>query len=95
MKLYGFVDIPLRLILTKVDTLDLCGSGKVKGVFKSRHVDIKVKLAKEKFGLQDCQILPIANYVNGIERNITQDVLSLLTLENILVEAIAYIKNEV
>lgn len=91
----GDNNIPLRLILTKVDLLDLCGSGKVKGIFKSRHVDIKVKLAKGKFGLQDCQILPMVNYVDGFERNITQDVLSLLTLQNILEEALAYIKNEV
>lgn len=35
----------------KVDLFDLCGFGKVKGIFKSWYVDIKVKLVKGKFGL--------------------------------------------
>lgn len=88
-------DIPLRLILTKVDQLNLCGfDGDLKGIFRSRQVKLKVESAKKNFGIQDCQILPIANYVNGMEQNTTQDVLALLTIDNILQEAIAYIKNE-
>lgn len=51
-------------------------------------------MAIKNFGLQDCQILPIVNYGNGLEQNITQDVLALLTIDNILQEALSYIKNE-
>lgn len=89
------VDIPLRLILTKVDQLRLCGfPSDLSGIFKSRQMDLKVQLAIKNFSLQDCQVLPIANYAHGFEQNITQDVLALLTIDNILQEAISYIKNE-
>lgn len=37
-------------------------------------MDLKVKLAKKMFGVQDFQILPIANYVQGTTQNVTQDV---------------------
>lgn len=85
----------MRLILTKVDQLTLCGfDGELKGIFRSRQAKLKVELAKKNFGIQDCQVLPIANYVKGMEQNTTQDVLALLTIDNILQEAITYIKNE-
>lgn len=77
-----------------MDKLELCGSGDVDGIFWSRHADIKVKLAKKTFGLQDNQILPIANYVGGTRQQIPQDVLALLAMNNILEEARAYISNE-
>lgn len=89
------LDIPLRLILTKADQLNLCGyNGDLSGIFQSRQVKLKVEMAIKNFGLQDCQILPIVNYVNGMEQNITQDVLALLTIDSILQEALSYIKNE-
>lgn len=92
---FCFVDIPLRLILTKVDQLQLCRfPGNLSGIFESRQMDHKVQLAIKNFSLQDCQVLPIANYVQGFEQNITQDVLALLTIDTILQEAISYIKNE-
>lgn len=75
---YDIVYIPQRLILTKVDKLDLCGNGDVSGVFRSRHVQQKVQLVKEKFGLHDCQILPVANYIKKSGQNIQKDVLALL-----------------
>lgn len=90
-----FVDIPLRLILTKVDLLELCGNGDLSGIFRSKHVEQKVNIAKEEFDLQDCQILPIANYVTGTEKQLYQDILALLTMDNILEEALTYIKNEI
>lgn len=77
-----------------MDRLELCGSGEVSGIFWSRHADIKVKLAKKAFGLQDNQILPIANYVGGTRQQLPQGVLALLAMDNILEEALAYIKNE-
>lgn len=88
-------DIPLRLILTKVDLLQLCGYGNLSDIFRSKHVEEKVNKAKEEFDLQDCQILPIANYVNGTERQPDQDILALLTMDNILEETLTYIKNEI
>lgn len=88
-------NIPLRLIFTKVDKLELCGSGEVSEVFRSRHAYQKVNKAKGTFGLQDNQILPIASYVRGTTQNLSQDVLALLALENILEEAVAYIKHGV
>lgn len=89
------VDIPQRLIFTKVDKLDLCGNGDVSGVFRSRHAEKKVELAKKEFCLRDCQILPVANYVRGTRQNINEDVLALLAIDNVLEESLAYIKNEV
>lgn len=79
-----FVDIPLRLILTKVDQLDLCIPGDLSGIFKSKQMADKVRLAKDKFGLQESQILPIASYVNETRQNIIKDVLALQAVENIL-----------
>lgn len=90
-----FVDIPLRLILTKVDQLDLCTPGDLSGIFKSKQMADKVRLAKEKFGLQESQILPIASYVQETRQNITKDVLALQAVENILSEALEYVKNQV
>lgn len=87
-------DVPVRLMLTKVDKLDLCGSGDLSGIFRSRHAQIKVNQAKQLFDFHDCQILPIANYTNGSTQNNPQDVLALLALDNILQEAMAYIDNE-
>lgn len=85
----------MRLILTKVDQLNLCGNdGDLSGIFQSRQVKLKVETATKNFSLQDCQILPIANYVTGMEQNTTQDVLALLTIDNILQEALSYIENE-
>lgn len=91
---YILVDIPMRLILTKVDKLDLCGSGELSGIFRSRHAEITVKRAKEIFGFQNCQILPIANYVDENSRNVIKDVLILLALDNILQEALDYASYE-
>lgn len=43
-----FVDIPLRLILTKVDQLDLCTPGDLSGIFKRKQMADKERLAKGK-----------------------------------------------
>lgn len=75
---YDIVYIPQRLILTKVDKLDLCGNGDVSGVFRSRHAQQKVQQVKEKFVLHDCQFLPVANYIRESAQNIKEDVLALL-----------------
>lgn len=55
----------------------------------------KVRLAKDKFGFQESQILPIASYVNETRQNIIKDVLALQAVENILNEALEYVKNQV
>lgn len=86
--------IPLRVILTKVDQLNLCGDGNLSGIFRSRQVNRKVESVQKMFGIQENQILPIANYVNGMTQNIVQDVLALLTIDEILQDAISYIQNE-
>lgn len=81
---YDIVYIPQRLILTKVDKLDLCGNGDVSGVFRSRHAQQKVQQVKEKFVLHDCQFLPVANYIREAAQNIKEDVLALLVQRIIL-----------
>lgn len=87
--------IPLRVVLTKVDQLNLCGfHGDLSGIFRSRQMNLKVEAAIKQFGKQKNQILPIANYVNDMQQNIVQDVLALLTIDNILEDAISYIQNE-
>lgn len=80
-------------MLTKVDRLDLCGSGDLSGIFRSRHAEIKVNQAKQLFDFGGCQILPIANYTNESTQSNSKDVLALLALDNILQEAIAHINN--
>lgn len=57
-------------------------------------MNLKVEAAIKQFGKQKNQILPIANYVNDMQQNIVQDVLALLTIDNILEDAISYIQNE-
>lgn len=78
-----------------MDLLELCGDGELSGIFRSKHVEEKVNIAKAEFDLQDCQILPIANYVTGTEKELNQDILALLTMDNIIEEALTYIKNEI
>lgn len=77
-----------------MDKLNLRGS-KLNGIFHSRKAESKLEKAKEIFEVQDCQILPIANYVNEFKQNDTQDVLALLAMNNIIQEALTYIKNEI
>lgn len=86
---YIFVDVPLRLVLTKVDKLHPGASDKLSGIFHNRLIYDKVRKVKEIFSLQDCHILPIANYVNSDQPNLNQDVLTLLALDNILQETLA------
>lgn len=88
-------NIPVRLVLSHVDKLDLCVFGDLTKIFLSKHVQDKVHVAQRKFMLQDNQILPIASYVKGITQNIAQDILALQALENILNEALSYINNQI
>lgn len=87
-------NVPSSLILTKVDTLELCNAGSLNEIFRSKHAEKKVDTVKNKFGFHDCQIWPIANYVTGINQDITRDILALLSLDNILEEALTYIENQ-
>lgn len=73
----------------------MCVSDDLTKIFVSGHVNEKVQLAKKIFGLQDNQILPIASYVKGTTQNIAHDVLALAAIENILNEALCYIKNNI
>lgn len=82
-------NVPLRLVLTKVDKLHPGASDKLSGIFHNRLIYDKVRKVKEIFSLQDCHILPIANYVNSDQPNLNQDVLALLALDNILQETLA------
>lgn len=41
-------NIPLRLILTRMDKLDLCAAGDLSKIFVSRHAEKKVNVAKKK-----------------------------------------------
>lgn len=81
------------MILTRSD--NQCQSGNLDGIFRNEKVYEKVEEAKKIFSLHDCQVLPIANYVQGTTQNITQDVLALLAINNIVQEAISYIENEI
>lgn len=87
-------NLPSSLILTKADTLDLCNAGTLNEIFRSKHAEKKVNTVKEKFGFHDCKIWPIANYVTGTLQDINRDVLALLSLDNILEEAITYIETQ-
>ncbi|XP_062606342.1 interferon-induced protein 44-like [Saccostrea cucullata] len=89
----GSENIPLRLILTKVDELDLYSDGDLSSVFRSRHAKLKFEAAKVKFALQDNQVRPIANYVTGPNQNLAQDILALITVKSIVEEALVYIGN--
>lgn len=81
------------MVLTRVDKL--CGAGELNGIFKNEKVKSKVEEAKKIFRFHDCQVLPVANYVSGTTQNITQDVLALLAMNNIVQEALLYIGNEI
>lgn len=82
-------NVPLRLVLTKVDKLHPGEPDQLSGIFHNRLLYDKVKKVKEIFSLQDCHILPIANYVNSDKQNLNQDILALLALDNILQETLA------
>lgn len=86
------MNIPIRVILTRADRL--CQSGNLNSIFRSEKAYNKVDEVKRIFRFQDCQILPVANYVRGTTQNMTQDVLALLALNNTVQEAMSYIENE-
>lgn len=89
-----FSDIPIRLILTKADTPSVCGVSGLSYIFWSTEAKKKVEDAKKSFALLDCQVYPIANYVSGTKQTVTHDVLALLAMNNIIQEALLYIKYE-
>lgn len=89
-----FSDIPIRLILTKADKPSVCGVSGLSYIFWSTEAKNKVEDAKKSFALLDCQVYPIANYVSGTKQTVTQDVLALLAMNNIIQEALLYIKYE-
>lgn len=91
----ALMNIPTRLILTKIDKLDMCNSGDLSDIFISKHPLEKIKEAKQIYNFRDCQIHPIANYVEGTTQNITQDVLTLLACIDIMEEAVMHIKNNI
>lgn len=86
------MNIPIRVILTRADSL--CQPGNLNSIFRSEKAYKKVDETQKIFRFQDCQILPVANYVRGTTQNMTQDVLALLALNNIVQEAMSYIENE-
>lgn len=74
-----------------MDRLELYELKSVRSIFRSRDAKIKVEKAKLKFELQDHQILPVANYVNGTTLDFNRDVLVLQAAKNILQEALSFI----
>ena len=76
-----------------MDKLDLYELNAVRSIFRSRDAKLKTESAKIKFGLQDHQILPIANYVEGMHQDIFRDILALQAVENILQEVLVYLED--
>lgn len=76
-----------------MDQLDLYEFKAVKSIFVSRDAKEKAEYAKQKFGLHDTQILPIANYVEGVHQDIYRDVLALQAVENILQETLMFLED--
>lgn len=92
---YAFQDVPIRLILTSMDQLELYELGSVRSIFRSRDAKLKVEKAKLKFDLQDNQILPVANYVYGTSQDVDRDVLVLQAVKNILQEVLSFIADKI
>lgn len=89
-----FIGVPLRLVLTTIDLLGLCESHpELYHVYKSKKVKEKVEAAEKKFGLSKASILPVANYVNETRPTIRKDNLALDALDNILQQAVFFIKD--
>lgn len=86
------MNIPIRMILTRADKPSVCGYSGLSYIFWSKEAKNKVENAKDLFALQDCQVHLIANYVSGTTRTVTQDVLALLAMDNIIQEALLYIE---
>lgn len=77
-----------------VDKLNPHGSDDLTGIFQNMHLWLRATEAKAVFGLQDCHILPVANYVKETTQNITQDVMALLAMNNIIGEAVSHLENK-
>lgn len=79
-----------------MDLLDLCKSHKeLKYIYWSKDVKSKVEAAADRFKLRNAYILPVANYVDETEPTITTDVLALEALDNILQQAVFFIKDNI
>lgn len=76
-----------------MDQLDLYELKAVRSIFHSKDAKVKAERAKQKFGLHDHQILPIANYVEGTNQDICRDVLALQAVENILQETLVFLED--
>lgn len=54
-----------------------------------------MEAAADRFKLRNAYILPVANYVDETEPTITTDVLALEALDNILQQAVFFIKDNI
>lgn len=90
-----FIGVPLRIVLTTIDMLSVCKKHpKLDYVYWSPTVKEKVEAAQEKFGLSKASILPVANYVDEMKPTIPNDILALDALDNILQQALFFIRDK-
>lgn len=68
----------------------------MENIFRSRDAKKKVEAASAEFQLRNTQILPVANYVDDdTDRIITKDILALYALDNILQQALSYMRDKI
>ena len=76
-----------------MDELYLCARNPLENIYWSEQAKKKVDKARDLFSLSNPQMLPVANYTTERKPVITKDVLALEALDNILHQALSFIKD--
>ncbi|XP_062993121.1 interferon-induced protein 44-like [Elgaria multicarinata webbii] len=86
-------EVPLLVIITKVDEVCSALAEDVSDVYRSKAVVEQMQLTGEKLGIPLCQIVPVKNYSSEIEIKDDVDILLLMAVRQMLRLTKGYFKS--
>ncbi|XP_053391803.1 interferon-induced protein 44-like, partial [Mercenaria mercenaria] len=78
------LDIPVIVLLTKIDVLCELVEEDIENTYRSRKVKEAVLLAQELFDVPKQNIFPVTNYKAEMKMDVKNDILSLLALRQMI-----------
>jgi len=91
--LFCFTEIPLVIIITKIDKFDARLSTDVSSVFKNTKVKDVVMEMSKLFGIPGNKVLPLKNYDMEVTLDTGVDILVLIALRQMLHSAEDHLDN--
>uniref|UniRef100_A0A3B3R1T4 Uncharacterized protein n=1 Tax=Paramormyrops kingsleyae TaxID=1676925 RepID=A0A3B3R1T4_9TELE len=88
-----FLDVPLVVLLTKVDRACPLVEEDLENVYRSCYIRELIKKASGCLGIAESNVLPVKNYSSEIELNDTCDILLLSAMKQMLNFADNYLDN--